>query len=306
MLQHYDKQKEHKLFTFAFDWQLAAIFFGIGTAASTYPCLWCVMPKKDFAIDLQIIDDFGDLILKGGKLRSIGDLRKLAQRYNEAKAKHTGKNKLPSIDYFSVENEPIDTTLPDETLVLHVLAPMQLHLKHGLVNETFDLLDRLLENSESSIRASEWSNALGLEKTGHLGGKLQFNGGDCHKLLFSIDKLLELLVEHSMNEICEPIMDVFKAFQRVVNSCFGVVLYASRYKDDIRFFAMKYAALMEYCRQKTSAEKPIKLNVIPKVHAIIIHIIQFIEYQKTQNMDFGIGFHSEQQGKDYLTPHFSK
>ena len=264
------------------------------------------MPKKDFAIDLQIIDDFGDLILKGGKLRSIGDIRKLAQTYNEAKQKHKGKNKLPSIDYFSVENEPIDTTLSDETLVLHVLAPMQLHLKHGLVNETFDLLDRLLENSESSIRASEWSNALGLEKTGHLGGKLQFNGGDCHKLLFSIDKLLELLVEHSMNEICEPIMDVFKAFQKVVRSCFGVVLYTSRYKDDIRNFAMKYAALMEYCRQKTSTENPIKLNVIPKVHAIVIHVIQFLEYQRSQNLEFGLGFNSEQPGKDYLIPCFSK
>ena len=112
-----------------------------------------------------------------------------------------------------------------------------MHLKHGLVNETFDVLDRLLEISDSPIRAVAWSNALGLERTGHLGGKLQFNGGDCHKLLISVDKLSILLIEHNLSELCAPVFDALKSFLAVVNSCFGVVLYSSRYKDDIKKFA---------------------------------------------------------------------
>ena len=233
LLDTYDMKKEHKLFTYAFDWKAAALFFGLGTAASTYPCLWCIMPKRDFALDLQLDQDENPL-LKGGPLRTIEHIRENAKLYNEAKANHTGKNKLPSIEWFSSEREPIDKNLPGDCLVLDVLPPMSLHLKHGLVNETFDLLDRLLEISNSPISALDWSNVLGLERTGHLGGKKQFNGGDCHKLLFSLDKLLELLTEHHLRDLCEPVCDALKAFQAVVNSCFGVVLYTSRLVIQIR------------------------------------------------------------------------
>ena len=65
-LKPYDFQKEHALFTYNFDWKCAATFFGKSTAASAYPCLWCILPKKDFINDVN---------LEGGDLTTIGFIR---------------------------------------------------------------------------------------------------------------------------------------------------------------------------------------------------------------------------------------
>ena len=52
---------------------------------------------------------------------------------------------------------------------------------------------------------------------------------------------------------------------------------------------------MHFCEEISTPEKPINLNVIPKLHALFVHIKQFIKDKKeTHNVEFGLGFYSEQ------------
>ncbi len=50
---------------FSFDMKLGNTYIGIGTAASTYPCAWCELPKKDF-----------NNTYISGKMRTLGQIRK--------------------------------------------------------------------------------------------------------------------------------------------------------------------------------------------------------------------------------------
>ena len=289
-LNPYDFLNEHLLVTFAFDMKAAAPFFGIGSIASTYPCLYCTQPKSEFNNDKK---------LEGGPLRSIGEIKKNALAYKEACKSHGKKTKLSSAEFFSCEEIPIPAKfLPDNCLVLHVLPPMPLHTKLGIVNLLFDVLDDYLEVIGAPIRAIDWAHKCGLIQTMHYGGKVQFNGRGCQTLLNSLDKLYSILLEHDLNMICKPFLDVFETFKAVVQSCFGNILFENRYKDDIMRFAVSFFKLIDFFEtenQSRNIVEKLKLNVRPKVHVVFVHIVQFFEHQKSRGFaNFGLGFYSEQ------------
>ena len=76
---------------------------------STYPCLWCIMPKEDFNTDFA---------LEGGPLRDVGHIIDSAELYQLAVSKHTGKTKLSSADWFNCEYPPCDPNLPRDCTIL--------------------------------------------------------------------------------------------------------------------------------------------------------------------------------------------
>ena len=219
-------QKAYKLFTYSFDWKCAAVFFGLGPASSYYPCLWCIMPKKDFNSDTE---------LQGGRLRTMKDIRENAEEFQLALSNYTRKTKLSSKNYFNCEHPPLDYDLPDECTVLSVLPPMSLHCcTLGPVNLLYDILEIILEIVSYKLRADHWAKACALERESHYGGKAQFNGPQCHKLLRSRHILVGLLIEHSLAGQCKPIMNAFDRLYDVIQSCCGMVLYP-RYCSDIRY-----------------------------------------------------------------------
>ena len=148
MLNPYDFSKEHRLITYAFDMKCGAVFFGIGSIGSKFCCIKCKMAKDDF---------INDKALEGGELRTVGDTRHSATLYDEASKLHTGKKKLSSAKFFSVEHQPLDKSLPDATLILDVFPTMPLHAKLGIVNLLFDILDEFLEIINAPIRAIDWA-----------------------------------------------------------------------------------------------------------------------------------------------------
>ena len=53
---------------------------------------------------------------------------------------------------------------------------------------------------------------------------------------------------------------------------------------------------MEFCEEISTPKNPVKLNIIPKVHAIFVHVQQSLKNQKEiHNVEFGLGFYSEQR-----------
>ena len=180
--------------------------------------------------------------------------------YQEALKSHTKKKKLSSAGFYSCETMPVDKSLKDDCLVIHVLNPMPLHKKLGIVNMLYDNLDQLLIAIGSKIRASDWAKACGLVRDGHYGGTEQFNGPACHKLLESLPKLNRILVDNQVDIRCKPVYDTLEKFRAVVQSCFGMVWYQDRYKSDIRAFAASYFDLIEHNKLFK-----IKLNIRPKV-----------------------------------------
>ena len=168
-------------------------------------------------------------------------------------------------------------------------------------NDIFDALDITLVAHKSSMKATDWSDALSLTRDCHYGGKAVFNGRQCRKLLQNLDKLEALLIENNSHSYCEPFLKCLKNFYAVLRSCIGMVQYP-RYPDDIRAFAHSFFALMDHIEQinilknLTEQFEKIKASVTLKMHCIFLHIKQFLEYQKeTNNFDYGVGFYNEQR-----------
>ena len=173
---------------------------------------------------------------------------------------------------------------------------MSLHLFLGVVNLLYKMLEKILQLiSFGTLKADDWASSCYLVRDGHYGGELMFEGPSCHILLKNQSKLVSLLTQHGLLEQCQPWLDAFEALQNLIKSCFGMELLP-RYVNDIRAFADAFFNLMNYCNGLNHDElNHITLNVIPKVHAIFVHIKQFIELQKeTHNFDFGLGFYTEQ------------
>ena len=164
----------------------------------------------------------------------------------------------------------------------------------GATNYFYDTLDAILSQITLKMHAVDWARSCNLVRDSHYGGTVVFNGPACRTLLHNLNKLVGLLMHNSLLGRCKPILDVFEKFKNVVQSCFGNVLYP-RYANDIREFAGAFFNLINFCDELSTPENRIKVNVIPKIHIIFLHIIHFIEQQKeNHNVEFGLGFYSAQ------------
>ena len=270
------KNLDGAIYSNAFDMKVANAFFGISTATSSCPCVWCQMKRALFS---------DDPTSSGGLLRTLGLIRKWATKYQADTAKHMGKNKLSTADYFSCVNMPL-CDYPDSTLILDILPPMELHLILGMVNDIYDVLDAILSKKECSVEAKDWSLPLGLKRPAlHQG---QFNGNQCRTLLNNRDKLEQLLIKAGAFEVCEPVLKALATFNEVKKSCFGMDIHLN-YKGHIKNFEKAYLELSNYCKSLN-----ITFNVTPKAHAIFVHVHQFLERQNARGLNYGLGYWSEQ------------
>ena len=179
-------------------------------------------------------------------------------------------------------------------LFYSVLPPMSLHLFLGAMNLLCDMLELILEQLSSKLRAQQWYVSCSVTRDSHYGGKTQFNGPQCHKLLANRHKLVCLVSENELLGQCKPILNAFDCLHDMVQSCFGMVLYP-RYSNDIRKFADSIFNLINFCDSLRLESQMTKLNVIPKFHAIFVHIKQFFDLKKeTHNLEFGLAFYCEQ------------
>ena len=115
--------------------------------------------------------------------------------------------------------------------------------------------------------ADSWLRACNIKQDPQYGGTL--NGNGCRKLLRSTDKLASLC-----GLDCLPFVGAFKAFEKVVESCFSLSLDLN-YEAHIAHFRDMYCDL--------------GISITPKVHTVFFHVPEFCDrHQK------GLGIFSEQ------------
>ena len=163
----------------------------------------------------------------------------------------------------------------DETRVLDVIPPPELHLLLGIVNHLF------VGFKKAWPMASEWPNLIHLKPVAYHGGQ-SFNGPDCHKLLQSIDKIEELA--HLQNAFqAQPWIHAFRLFKQVVHSCFGMVLEKN--------FEEKISSFKSACTE-------LPISITPKLHILFHHVKQFIDLE---NLPLGI---FSEQASESVHHHF--
>ena len=93
-------------------------------------------------------------------------------------------------------------------------------------------------------------------------------GGHCVQLLKHLDQLKVSPKSYNVWTVCAKIVAPFCAFKAVCVSCFGQLIHPS-YKNSIDAFAKAYCT--------------IGIPITPKVHAVCIHIIEFLELEQKKH-----------------------
>ena len=166
----------------------------------------------------------------------------------------------------------------DEDLLIDLLFLPGLHMSTGItgklseeIEASFDdkvvgrnFMDKFLK--EINVKRSEYH------------GMFSFEGNQARKLLKKIDKLMDYAkrLPRKHKSRVKQIIEVMKAFDLVVESCFCVHLQGD-YVKAIKDFSDKYRAL--------------DITVPPKVHLVEDHVVQFIE---RRHPGLGLGAYTEQ------------
>ena len=137
--------------------------------------------------------------------------------------------------------------MDDETPVLHIVPPPELHLMMGPVNHLYNEMNKFWPQSE------DWLKLCFVKKSDYHGGA--FEGNDCRKLLKNTDSLREICPKEH-----KRYFDTLSYFNDVVSSCYGFELHPS-YKSNISNFKREFLKL--------------NISVTPKVHAVFHHVEEF-------------------------------
>ena len=137
----------------------------------------------------------------------------------------------------------------DETLILDLIVPPELHIMQGIVKHLYENMHRKWPV------VSKWLTKIGIEPRKYHGGA--FLGNHCHEMLKHIDELRRI----APIEILEYV-NVLDIFSKVVHSYFGMTLKIG-YIDYIEMFTKAYMEL--------------DISVTLKVHMVMAHIADFCQ-----------------------------
>lgn len=242
---------------------MANLVLGLQSHGSCYPCHICES-RNDSRNGSGWIS---------GKLRTLGSIRDNYHAWKE-----TANSKLSLAKNFkNCVNLPMFDN-SDDTLVLTLVPPAELHLLLGAVNHLYShLRERWGSNEEGEYFADLWA-----KKGNVIREKLPyyaFNGNSCRTLLSGF--CLELLRTSVPNEPCyHEYVDAFRKLDKVVTSCFGRNLDPN-YEKYISEFRASFLFL--------------GIPITPKLHIIFEHISQFMKLMKDLGWyPRGLGWYSEQ------------
>lgn len=227
--------------TYAMDLKMANIMLGLMAHSSSHPCSWCNIHKNDLG--------------NQGELRTLGSLRQMYWNFFDA-----GKNASNAKNFENVVHPPIFKN-SDDTLVLDIIPPPELHLLLGAVNALYIGLNKVWPECQ------RWADAVNVTREAYHGGS--FTGNSCRKLLKGLDVLQELCPSSCTNFVL-----AFQSLREVVESSFSKTLYP------------------DYVRKITTFKESFEdlgINITPKLHAIFFHIKDFCSRHPS-----GLGNWSEQ------------
>ena len=222
-------EKLHR-YTIATDLKLCNVLLGLMSHSSCHPCAWCDSDK--------------DSLHKKGKQRTIASLMNLFWDFFDSR-----KQKKDAKQFGNVIHPPIICDdIENDTPVICIIPPPELHLLIGPVNKLYESLESKWPDSE------KWLNACNVKKEEYHGGK--FAGNESRKLLRYVNRLEQLNPPASVNNF----ITAFNSFNAVVDACYGKELHPD-FERRIAVFALDYLKL--------------GITVTPKVHAVIFHVAEF-------------------------------
>ena len=234
-------------YTIATDLKLCNVLLGLMSHSSCHPCAWCDFDK--------------DNLHKVGKQRTIASLMKLFWDFFDSQ-----KDKKDAKNFGNVIHPPIICDdIENDTPVISLIPPPELHLLMGPVNKLYNSLENQWPESEA------WLKACNVKKEAYHGR--QFAGNESRKLLKNVHQLEALNPPTSI----EKFIKAFKSFNAVVEACYGKDLHPD-FERRIAVFAMDYLKL--------------GISVTPKVHAVFFHVTEFCLMTGQ-----GLGPWSEQTGE---------
>ena len=220
-------RKKYKVAT---DLKLCNIILGMMSNSSCHPCAWCDVTKEKLS--------------KKGKSRSISSLMNLFWNWFDSRSDKKDAKKFGNVIHPPILSDHDSNDTP----VITILPPPELHLLMGPVNKMYTELENAWPQSEL------WLEACNIKKEEYHGGT--FAGNESRKLLKNVNRLEALSPPGNI----EKFITAFKSFNEVVSSCYGQDLKVDFLKK-INTFARDYMAL--------------KINVTPKVHAVMHHVGEF-------------------------------
>ena len=229
-------------FTVASDLKLCNILLGLMSHSSLHPCCWCDVEKNKMN--------------SKGSQRTIASLKNLFWTYLD-----DGAEKQKAKYYRNVIHLPLFNNVPDDTPVLCVVPPPELHLMTGPVNNMFRAL------KEAWPQADSWLQRCSIYRECLHGGS--FTGNASRKLLKSTQVLEDIAPQN-----CAVFVKAFEDFNNVVESCFSHQLQQD-FLRKIDEFRKSYAQL--------------HIPVTQKVHAVLFHVPEFCTLKNQ-----GLGPWSEQ------------
>lgn len=273
-------------FKFVSDFKLLLIINGQQTASATYPCPYCFVTLQQ--LKGKENSEFEQLNARAGcssstdesfgenskRLKTYGDLRKDYEKFCSI-----GKNKKYAKECHSTINMPLFTE-DDDRIVLEKCIVPELHMLQGFANHLFwNCLVPIVGEEKALL----WPKKLNIMYKGYHGRCFEGNG--CRKLLKEADKLhdIEIYNEVGIFKIL-PIIEAFKAMDKVVNCCFASKKVGSTLVSD-----------MARLRKALDAVKLIDdLSETLKLHVLTDHVEQCLKFIKNND---GLGDYSEQSGE---------
>ena len=180
----------------ATDLKIANILCGLQSHGSQHPCCYC--------------EGTSGVWERGANSRTLRNIRYHYQRWI-----HSGGNLNESKNHYNCVNEPLLTSRirdKDET-ILTIIPPSELHLLMGVFNKIYQEMKLKWPNVDEM-----WSEKLFVRPVGYHGGSC-FTGGDCRKLLQSVDSLAAVCPIQVL-----PFVDTLRKLCQVIDSCFGNTL----------------------------------------------------------------------------------
>ncbi len=229
-------------FSLACDLKLANLLVGIQNHASTHPCAWCVTKSPTH---------------EAAAPRTLDRIRLMFKEFNKA-----GRIWNKAQKFENCINEPL-LDGEDETEILDVIPPPELHLMLGAVNRIFDALN----SAWGDDNAYKWASKNNITQIGYHGGCLE--GNKCSLLLKKMPDLVH----------CVP--DQLKKFA-----------WALHYFDKMKKACFSAKLMSNYSEKKEKFQKScmdLGIPVTPKIHVICSHVKEFCDRK-----GHGLELYSEQ------------
>ena len=183
-----------KEYTVVTDLKLCDVLLGMMSHSSCHPCALCDTTK--------------DALNKRGSQRTIANIMKLFWDFFESRSEKKDAKHFGNVIHLSIVCHDQD----DDTPVICLLPPQELHLLIGPVNKMYNALEAIWPQSV------DWLKACTVKKEEYHGGS--FASNDSRNPLQNVDRLEALYLPSS----CGKFVSAFKSFNEVVSLCYETEL----------------------------------------------------------------------------------